>query len=345
LSYHLPAYQRFLNRKDYHNCTLADAIQAIQVIPPKLVGGCRGAGCHNNNVSDMEFNSNQTARKYASQSITAGSLWMVGDVLCQGITYRQRQPAPVSPDGAQMTGTVSKEKFSVDWSRALTMTAFGVGIAGPLYTSWYGLLDHRMVGYVERALFRRAARRHTPVSPGPAGQQHSASPKPGDPGHHGLSPATIAWSVAGAKVAADILIFDPPYLATFFTSTHLLGGGTFPDAWARFRADFPTTYVIDVAVWAPIQLVNFRFVPLIFQPVCLLCTFLAFSAIPIYGSLPAENTYSCTITGGGESGEHRVECLPIFCQASCACRAGNAIINSRTPSPFSSTCFQLTRFS
>ena len=63
-----------------------------------------------------------------------------------------------------------------------------------------------------------------------------------------------------------MILFDPPYLSGFFLSTHLMQGTPLSKAWEYLKADLPSTYITDVVVWTPIQLLNFRFIPVHFQP-------------------------------------------------------------------------------
>lgn len=63
-----------------------------------------------------------------------------------------------------------------------------------------------------------------------------------------------------AKVIADIVLFDPPFLATFFFTTHLLTGHTLSQTWRKMKQDVVPTYWIDIQVWTPMQIINFRYV-------------------------------------------------------------------------------------
>ena len=61
-----------------------------------------------------------------------------------------------------------------------------------LFRFWYRLLDDKIVHIVTAFLKKRALQ---------------------------STPSSLIWQVTGTKVAADIVIFDPPYLVTFFMST------------------------------------------------------------------------------------------------------------------------------
>jgi hypothetical protein len=68
-----------------------------------------------------------------------------------------------------------------------------------------------------------------------------------------------------------MFIFDPPYLSLFFTSTTLLSGGNLQDVQQQLTKELPHTYLVDLGVWTPVQLFNFRYVPVLYQPVLVNC--------------------------------------------------------------------------
>jgi len=68
-------------------------------------------------------------------------------------------------------------------------------------------------------------------------------------------------------VVADLGIFDPPFLAFFFASTNYLSGLPLSECWLRVKRDVLPTYLVELGVWTPIQLLNFRFVNVTYQPV------------------------------------------------------------------------------
>jgi len=68
-----------------------------------------------------------------------------------------------------------------------------------------------------------------------------------------------------AKVFADQVIFELPYLAFFFTATTLLSGDKLRDAKQKIQDEYVSTYIVDCAVWPLAQVLNFRFVAPKFQ--------------------------------------------------------------------------------
>jgi hypothetical protein len=70
-----------------------------------------------------------------------------------------------------------------------------------------------------------------------------------------------------SQVVADMIIFEPPMLGVFFVSTGLLGGNGKQQVFNETRHQLWPTYLIDLGVWVPLQIVNFRFCPVPWQPI------------------------------------------------------------------------------
>ncbi|KAJ3022463.1 hypothetical protein HKX48_006142 [Thoreauomyces humboldtii] len=193
--------------------------------------------------------------RYTSQMATAGALWFTGDLISQKFVDRKdATPIERLADGKQsklelvQRGSDDLERwraYGVDWKRVLTMTSFGVFFAGPMYTFWYRLLDVKIVGFFEQMMKKRIQATTT----------------------MNVSPTNMKWKIAITKVIADMIIFDPPFLCFFFLSTHMLSGLTLQSGIEQMKRDVLPTYAVDVAVWTPVQLANFRWVPVLYQPV------------------------------------------------------------------------------
>ncbi|KAJ3368971.1 hypothetical protein GGF31_005932 [Allomyces arbusculus] len=228
---------------------------------------------------------------YKTQCITAATLWCTGDLLSQAIEHHGRtsdsgsshsvvptahcEPlatAPallggggvalspmhigeIDPTSRRESDLAPARSFRVDWHRLGVMTGFGLCLAGPLYTWWYSTLD-RTVLHLFALL--RAARpaSSTTVTVAAASSAAMASA-------HGA----VTMSVATTKLVGDLFVFEPPYLSLFFVATNIFSGHSASDTARRYQRDFWPTYKVDLAVWAPIQLVNFKVVPVPLQPV------------------------------------------------------------------------------
>lgn len=120
------------------------------------------------------------------------------------------------------------------------MAIYGMAVSAPCYVLWYSSLDR-----LSHFLFTSRV-------------------------HHATASARShilrSWKILSFKLFADMFLFDPLYLALFFTATSLIEGRSMRVAREKLRDDFLKTYLIDVAVWLPIQAVNFRFIPVIYQP-------------------------------------------------------------------------------
>ena len=156
------------------------------------------------------------------------------------------------------------------------MAFYGLSISAPVYGFWYGWLDKavhkhfdktgpalKLPAWLERRLMEEPL--HGAVSP--AGFWHRWNPR---------APLTLAdaramhgrlrtWQMIGYKLLADCFIFDPAYLTLFFTATSAMEGYNAGEIKQKLRKEFLMTYAIDVAVWAPIQTLNFRYVPVLYQ--------------------------------------------------------------------------------
>lgn len=121
------------------------------------------------------------------------------------------------------------------------MSSFGLA-AGPAYALWYRFLEKAVVRYYSKPTLS------TPT----AAASTSTSTK---------------WKIAITKVIADFSIFDIPYLSVFFLSTNMASGYSFEDSFKRLRRDLLPTFGVEVATWTPIQLLNFRFVKVPYQPI------------------------------------------------------------------------------
>lgn len=197
--------------------------------------------------------------KYPVQIATGGVLWCSGDILAQGATHLAGRPSKKNDDS-------DPSAFRIDWDRTGKMTLYGLCLSAPAYAFWYSFLDN-----ASHAAFRRPPSQASfPVpnnlltrpflrilaSPGAS--------KDGLVTH--LSGHTIrTWKIIGFKLVADGILFDPLYLSLFFTTTGWLEGKKVDEIKEKLRKDFLPTYLIDIFVWAPVQTLNFRFVPVAYQ--------------------------------------------------------------------------------
>lgn len=202
--------------------------------------------------------------KYPVQIATGGFLWGSGDLLCQGLVGGEKK---------------AEDHSFFDWSRTGRMTIYGLCFSAPTFAFWYGSLDkisHRIFAAVPPGstvnlprplvsginLWRRLFPLKRDLKPNSAAANGTALyPLPLI-----ISGSTLrTWKIIGFKLAADTLIFDPLYLSLFFTMTSRMEGRSAREIGEKLRTDLLPTWLIDMAVWMPIQTINFRWVPVIYQ--------------------------------------------------------------------------------
>lgn len=186
-----------------------------------------------------------STHKYATQMVTGGVLWCAGDALCQTLV------------GTRADGR--------DWARTARMALYGTFLSAPTCAFWYSFLER----YSQRMFaaqapgsslavplwLRRRFAKH-PVLMAPVQRYLMA-----DDSHVRLR----TWKIITFKLAMDTAVFDPLYLALFFTASSLMEGLSAAEVAAKLQRDLLRTWLVDITVWTPIQTANFRFVPVLYQ--------------------------------------------------------------------------------
>ena len=249
--------------------------------------------------------------KYPVQIVSGGLLWFTGDVLSQGVEYVWGRAgdgvASLRPD-CQVERDAGFLDV-LDLARLKKMTLYGLFFSAPIYAFWYSFLDRMALRVLSRSGRGRAVvgkggggadalvpgQQRPVVTPGFFSTSWPSSwlvsQIHGNRGIYntlaeklrlaasrvGAGPSkspetTFVWKMVAFKLVADIIIFDPVYLAFFFSVTGLLEGKGLAQIEEKLRSSFAGTYLIDMAVWFPIQLLNFRFVPVQYQALfCQVC--------------------------------------------------------------------------
>lgn len=216
------------------------------------------------------YNGILNRHKYPVQIVTGGALWFTGDLVCQSLVYAANAAYRNDDDDERL-----KEKstgFQIDWKRVGTMTCYGVCVSAPVYAFWYSYLDrwsHRFFSSRPLPVTRDAV-----IIPAPVRHFLQKFPAAGTRLTPFLmnmvqrlpeAPTRRVWEIIGFKLAADCFLFDPAYLALFFTATNALEGQSPAQISEKLKADLLPTYLVDIAVWLPIQTINFRWVPVVYQ--------------------------------------------------------------------------------
>ena len=197
--------------------------------------------------------------KYTTQIVTGGFLWFSGDLLCQSLVhYGQRR----NKNSHELTEN-GNGPLTIDWNRTGRMTLYGLVFSAPTYAVWYSSLE------------RYAQRIFSAPPPGSAPQPTWLLPsnqpailKPLLTPFNALMSSAArlrTWKMISFKLAMDTIVFDPLYLTLFFSATGAMEGHKWGEIREKLRMDLGRTWLIDVAVWTPIQTANFRFVPVLYQ--------------------------------------------------------------------------------
>lgn len=171
--------------------------------------------------------------KYPVQIVSGGLLWFTGDLLSQTIVLQLQRKENEKKRKIDSKPQLSSDSY--DWKRVLIMTCYGMCISAPAFAFWYTYLDK-----VTSRIF--------------------ANSKPAS------STGKRVWQIIGFKMFADVCLFDPLYLSLFFTATNVIEGQDGPHILEKLKKEFGSTYLADIVVWSPIQIINFRFIPVIYQP-------------------------------------------------------------------------------
>ena len=174
-------------------------------------------------------------------------LCALGDALAQLVEWRLRITSP--------------DKESFNWYRTVRMATFGLA-AGPILSGWYrtlALLDTALKvnyaplvgGWLRRALKRDGS---LPSTLFPFLTLHVAKVS-----------EVSAGQVLAAKVVADNLLFQAPFLNLYFLLMGALEGLHPVDILAKTKESFHQAWALSILVWVPVQVVNLGLVPIAYQ--------------------------------------------------------------------------------
>ena len=172
-----------------------------------------------------------------ANAVLSGVLCAAGDVLAQTVEQR-----------VEVSAT-----RSYDLLRTARMTTYGTLICGPLLYGWYSTL-HVVGEAVSVTRVPLLGERLSGLLPWLGTFQKEVS--------GGLSPARLLL----AKVAADGLFFQAPFLNLCFATMGVLEGRPLTDIYEKTKAAFHRAWGLSLLVWTPIQLLNLSLVPVALQP-------------------------------------------------------------------------------
>ena len=79
-----------------------------------------------------------------------------------------------------------------------------------------------------------------------------------------ICPRTTS-SLILSKVLLDTFVFGPIHITAFFSWMELSKSRTFNEIQTKLSKDFAPTFIADSAYWIPVQILNFKFVPVPLQ--------------------------------------------------------------------------------
>lgn len=217
--------------------------------------------------------------KYPVQIVTGGALWFTGDIICQSLVQtveliKDKDDSEQNDDSSKILAYKDRKKtIELDWKRLGRMTCYGLIVSAPVYAFWYSYLDRWSHSFfAHRAL--KPISSEAVILPGPLRHFFQRFPLLSTPlripaikimERMPEAATRRVWEIIGFKLAADCFLFDPAYLALFFTTTNVMEGRSPSEIATKLRTDLFPTYLVDIAVWFPIQTVNFRWVPVVYQ--------------------------------------------------------------------------------
>lgn len=222
------------------------------------------------------YNTILNKHKYPVQIVTGGALWFTGDILCQSLVQTvQLVKEDTLVSRSEDKDSTKNKNFGIelDWKRVGRMTCYGLAVSAPVYAFWYSYLDrwsHRF--FAQRAM--KPLLTDAVILPAPLRHFFQRFPRLGGQLRLPLlkvlermpeAATRRVWEIIGFKLAADCFLFDPAYLALFFTTTNAMEGRGPVEIATKLKEDLLPTYLIDIAVWLPIQTINFRWVPVVYQ--------------------------------------------------------------------------------
>jgi len=187
-------------------------------------------------ISELPRSYNALLERFpmATKSITTGVTYVLGDLVAQLLEREKGEP--------------------LDYTRMAVFMAYGVAIAGPLYTLWFDRIDK--LPYMIYNMKQEGRRQHIEGI-----VKYAAERGVIIPAEIAKTPELHRVTFIGSKVLADQLVFSSAYTCVFFLGVGLISGKTMEDSWGDVRKKFIPTYATDCAVWPLLQMVNFTMVP------------------------------------------------------------------------------------
>ena len=138
---------------------------------------------------------------------------------------------------AQRIDHQDEQHTSIDWKRTGIQVVYASCVWAPFSHHWYKLLDQVAVHAV-RSVTTHAARR----------------------------PLFLA-----TKLALEVVALHPISLVAFFTFVGMSNGDSWQTCYRQLQLDLLPTLALEVAMWTPLDVANFAFVPVRHQLLVVNC--------------------------------------------------------------------------
>jgi len=185
-------------------------------------------------------------RPMLTEMFTSGIIWGLGDLATQQMERVATNNAATDVAAKSTTTTSS----SIDWRRTFHQTAYASLIWGPIAHKWYQVLDRFAKSIV-------AAGASTVLSSKRAAAAASSSPR--------------LLAVTTTKLALEMIVLHPVSLLAYFGVVGTMNGEWWTDITQQLKTDFMPTYALEVALWTPLDTINFAFVPVRHQLLVVNC--------------------------------------------------------------------------
>ena len=163
-------------------------------------------------------------RPLATEMTTSGALWCLGDVVTQSMEQRDNN----KNNQSAMVASSQQQQQQHDWDgrRTLSQTLYAALVWGPAAHMWYHGLE-------------AACQRWLPLQ------------------KNGYKP----WHRVATKVALEVVVLHPVALLAYFSVVGTLQGESRATIARQLQRDYVPTLLLEVVLWAPIDVLNFAFVP------------------------------------------------------------------------------------
>lgn len=193
------------------------------------------------------FMYNRALDKYPipTQMVTSAALWCAGDLAAQRLEARVGDFAMDSS-----TSSTEHQYKSIDWHRTAAQTFYASCVWAPLAHHWYELLDtiaHRIAktGALSAMVARQAK--------------------------SGSILGSSRGALVAIKLVIEIVALHPISLLAYFAGIGFLNGDSRNEIVSQIKRDFFPTLALEVALWTPLDVSNFQFVPVRHQLLVVNC--------------------------------------------------------------------------